>query len=88
MQSVDFSGEYRLTCVADEAAAELGLTDKPCWRIDGPDGLVATVWTWRREPRKILWEFLDRELGLDLLGGVEPLVFLVPYAKPRAKRCG
>lgn len=75
MDTPDFSGEYRITCVADEAAAAVGLVDKPCWRIEGPDGLKAFVWTWWREPRKILYEFFG---GLDVFpGDIKPVVFAV-----------
>lgn len=76
MDTPDFSGEYRITCVADEDAAALGLVDKPCWRIEGPDGLKAFVWTWWREPRKILYEFFDG-LGVTYPGSIEPVVFAV-----------
>jgi hypothetical protein len=61
---VNLSGEYRVTCVADEDAASLGLTDKPCWRIYGPGGLEGVAWTWSRSPKKVLAGFL-KELGLD-----------------------
>ena len=61
---MDFSGEYRIECVADEHAAAVGLTDKPCWKITGPDGLVGFKWSWRRDPGRVLYDFLQ-DLGLD-----------------------
>jgi hypothetical protein len=40
---VNFGGEYRVTCRVTEDMVAVGLADKPCWEIDGPDGLKAIV---------------------------------------------
>lgn len=32
--------------VADYHAATVGLVDKPCWKVFGPNGLEGVVWQW------------------------------------------
>jgi hypothetical protein len=72
---MNFSGEYRVRCVADEHAVAVGLSDKPCWEITGPDGLHGIVWSWWREPKTILREFFK---SLDVIVWAdEPVAFSI-----------
>lgn len=74
--ALNFSGEYRIECVADEHAAAVGLVDKPCWKITGPDGLCGVVWSWSRDPGRILYDFLREALDLNY-GEHTPVVFKI-----------
>lgn len=74
----DFSGEYRVSVVADFAAADLGLSDKPCYRIDGPGGLVGFTWTWRSNEDGILREWFEHALDIDL-PIITPSLFTVSH---------
>lgn len=53
-------GQWRARCIAGIDAVNTGYVDKPCWEVQGPEGVKGFVWTWGPQTER-------RVIGLFIL---------------------
>ncbi len=56
-------GEWRITQIADAIDVTEGRSDKPCFRIHGPEGIEGVIWTWNTA-KQALAEFTLAVYGI------------------------
>ncbi len=62
----NFSGVYTVTQITGYPEVEIGIADKPCWKIGGPGQFVGIWWGYANSEDVVIKRFFKEALDLNV----------------------